>query len=115
MPDLSTTYLGLRLRSPLVASASPLCEDIDNIRRMEDAGVGAVVWAGARAGVEWTPGRVGLAALAVTCAAAIVFGVLLLSAAFTFVTKASTRPPFAVVSNAPAVAGKSVEPVVPAT
>jgi len=45
-----------------------------------------VVWAGARAGVEWTPGRVGLAALAVTCAAAIVFGVLLLSAAFTFVT-----------------------------
>ena len=50
------------------------------------AGVGAVVWAGARAGVEWTPGRVGLAALAVTCAAAIVFGVLLLSAAFTFLT-----------------------------
>jgi len=45
-----------------------------------------VVWAGARAGVEWTPGRVGLAALAVTCAAAIVFGVLLLSAAFTFLT-----------------------------
>jgi len=43
MVDLSTSYLGLPLRSPLVASASPLCEDIDNIRRMEDAGVGAVV------------------------------------------------------------------------
>jgi len=41
--DLSTTYLGLSLRSPLVASASPLCEEIDNIRRMEDAGAGAVV------------------------------------------------------------------------
>ena len=43
MPDLSTSYLGLALRSPLVASASPLCEDIGNIRRMEDAGAGAVV------------------------------------------------------------------------
>jgi dihydroorotate dehydrogenase (fumarate) len=43
MPDLSTTYLGLPLRSPLVASASPLCEDVGNIRRMEDAGAAAVV------------------------------------------------------------------------
>jgi dihydroorotate dehydrogenase (fumarate) len=43
MPDLSTTYLGLPLRSPLVASASPLCEEVANIRRMEDAGAGAVV------------------------------------------------------------------------
>jgi dihydroorotate dehydrogenase (fumarate) len=41
--DLSTTYLGFTLRSPLVASASPLCEDVDNLRRMEDAGAGAVV------------------------------------------------------------------------
>jgi dihydroorotate dehydrogenase (fumarate) len=41
--DLSTQYLGLSLRSPLVASASPLSEDIDNIKRMEDAGIGAVV------------------------------------------------------------------------
>jgi dihydroorotate dehydrogenase (fumarate) len=41
--DLSTTYLGLPLKSPLVASASPLCEDIGNIRRMEDAGAAAVV------------------------------------------------------------------------
>lgn len=43
MIDLSTTYLGLTLKNPLVASASPLCEDIDNIRRMEDAGASAVV------------------------------------------------------------------------
>jgi len=41
--DLSTTYLGLRLKSPLVASASPLSEDLDNIKRMEDAGAAAVV------------------------------------------------------------------------
>jgi dihydroorotate dehydrogenase (fumarate) len=41
--DLSTTYLGLTLANPLVASASPLCEDIDTLRRMEDAGVAAVV------------------------------------------------------------------------
>ncbi|MBZ5577634.1 MAG: dihydroorotate dehydrogenase-like protein [Acidobacteriia bacterium] len=41
--DLSTTYLGLKLKNPLVASASPMCEDVGNIRRMEDAGAGAVV------------------------------------------------------------------------
>ena len=41
--DLSTTYLGLKLRSPLVASASPLSESIDNIKRMQDAGASAVV------------------------------------------------------------------------
>jgi len=43
MVDLSTTYLGLKLKSPLVASASPLSEDLDKIRRMEDAGMAAVV------------------------------------------------------------------------
>jgi dihydroorotate dehydrogenase (fumarate) len=43
MPDLSTTYLGLPLRNPLVVSAGPLSESIDNIRRMEDAGAAAVV------------------------------------------------------------------------
>src|SRR5512143_3184908 len=43
MPDLSTTYLGLRLSSPLVPSASPLSKNLDNIRRMEDAGAAAVV------------------------------------------------------------------------
>jgi dihydroorotate dehydrogenase (fumarate) len=43
MIDLSTRYLGLELASPLVASASPLCESIDDLRRMQDAGAGAVV------------------------------------------------------------------------
>lgn len=42
--DLTTTYLGMTLRSPLIPSASPLTEDIDNIKRMEDAGAGAVVF-----------------------------------------------------------------------
>lgn len=41
--DLTTEYLGLRLKSPLVPSASPLSEDLDNIKRMEDAGAAAVV------------------------------------------------------------------------
>ncbi len=43
MIDLSTTYLGLTLKNPLVVSASPLCEEIGNIRRMEDSGASAVV------------------------------------------------------------------------
>jgi dihydroorotate dehydrogenase (fumarate) len=41
--DLSTTYLGLRLKTPLVASSSPMCQDVGNVRRMEDAGASAVV------------------------------------------------------------------------
>jgi dihydroorotate dehydrogenase (fumarate) len=41
--DLTTTYLGLKLRTPLVPSASPLSEDLDNIKRMEEAGAAAVV------------------------------------------------------------------------
>lgn len=41
--DLSTKYLGLTLKSPLVASASPLSEDINSIKKLETAGVGAVV------------------------------------------------------------------------
>ena len=43
MTDLSTSYLGLTLQSPLVASAGPLSESLDNIRRLEDAGASAVV------------------------------------------------------------------------
>ena len=43
MVDLSTTYLGLKLKNPLVASASPLSEDLGKIRQMEDAGLAAVV------------------------------------------------------------------------
>jgi dihydroorotate dehydrogenase (fumarate) len=41
--DLSTTYLGLKLRTPLVPSASPLSEELDNIKAMEDSGAAAVV------------------------------------------------------------------------
>ena len=41
--DLSTSYLGLALRNPLVASASPLSNTVDGVRRLADAGVGAVV------------------------------------------------------------------------
>jgi dihydroorotate dehydrogenase (fumarate) len=43
MIDLSTTYLGLHLDSPLVVSPSPLCQDLGRIRAMEDAGASAVV------------------------------------------------------------------------
>jgi dihydroorotate dehydrogenase (fumarate) len=41
--DLRTRYLGLELRSPLVASPSPLTFELDTVRRLEDAGVGAIV------------------------------------------------------------------------
>jgi len=41
--NLNTTYLGLKLRSPIVVSACTLSEDLDNILQMEDAGAGAVV------------------------------------------------------------------------
>jgi dihydroorotate dehydrogenase (fumarate) len=43
MPDLTTTYLGLSLSNPLVASASPLSKKLDRVRQLEDAGAGAVV------------------------------------------------------------------------
>ncbi len=41
--DLSTTYLGMKLRTPLLPSASPLSEELDKIRQMEQAGASAVV------------------------------------------------------------------------
>ncbi|RMD97540.1 MAG: dihydroorotate dehydrogenase-like protein, partial [Calditrichaeota bacterium] len=41
--DLATSYLGMKLRTPLVPSASPLSEEVDNIKKMEDAGAAAVV------------------------------------------------------------------------
>src|SRR5664279_1500247 len=41
---LTTTYLGFKLRTPLVPSASPLSQNIDNIKRMEDAGASAIVF-----------------------------------------------------------------------
>jgi dihydroorotate dehydrogenase (fumarate) len=43
MPDLTTTYLGLKLKNPLVSSPSPLMQKLDNIKRMEEAGAAAVV------------------------------------------------------------------------
>jgi dihydroorotate dehydrogenase (fumarate) len=43
MIDLSTNYLGLKLRTPLVASASPLSQELDGICHLEDAGASAVV------------------------------------------------------------------------
>jgi dihydroorotate dehydrogenase (fumarate) len=41
--ELNTTYLGMRLRSPLVVSASPLTENLENIKRAEESGAAAVV------------------------------------------------------------------------
>jgi dihydroorotate dehydrogenase (fumarate) len=41
--DLSTTYMGLKLKHPIVPSASPLSRTLDGIRKMEDAGASAVV------------------------------------------------------------------------
>jgi dihydroorotate dehydrogenase (fumarate) len=43
MTDLSTTYLGLNLKNPLVASASPLSRKIDRARKLEEAGISAIV------------------------------------------------------------------------
>ncbi|HLO17390.1 MAG TPA: dihydroorotate dehydrogenase-like protein [Anaerolineales bacterium] len=43
MTDLSTTYLGLNLKNPLVASASPLSKKIDKARKLEEAGISAIV------------------------------------------------------------------------
>lgn len=41
--DLTTTYLGMKLKNPLVPSSSPLMRSLDNLRWMEDAGASAVV------------------------------------------------------------------------
>ena len=43
MTDLSTTYLGLELKNPLVASASPLSKKVENAKKLEAAGVSAIV------------------------------------------------------------------------
>jgi dihydroorotate dehydrogenase (fumarate) len=43
MIDLTTTYLGLELKNPLVASASPLSKKAENAKKLEDAGVSAIV------------------------------------------------------------------------
>lgn len=41
--DLSTTYMGLKLKNPIVPSSSPLSQSLDNVKKMEDAGAAAVV------------------------------------------------------------------------
>jgi hypothetical protein len=41
--DLTTHYMGLQLKNPLVASASPLSADLGNIRHLEDSGAAAIV------------------------------------------------------------------------
>jgi len=43
MIDLTTNYLGLKLNNPLVASSSPLSKKVDTVKKMEDAGIAAVV------------------------------------------------------------------------
>jgi len=43
MPNLNTSYLGLDLKNPLIASASPLTNKCESIKRLEDNGIGAVV------------------------------------------------------------------------
>ena len=41
--DLSTNYLGIRLPHPLVPGASPLSDDLDTVKQLEDAGAAAIV------------------------------------------------------------------------
>lgn len=43
MTDLTTTYLGLKLKNPIVASASPLSEKVETVQKLEEAGISAVV------------------------------------------------------------------------
>ena len=43
MTNLSTTYMGLKLSNPLVASSSPLTGSVESVQRLEAAGVAAVV------------------------------------------------------------------------
>ena len=41
--NLTTTYMGLELKNPIVPSASPLSQSVDSVKAMEDAGASAVV------------------------------------------------------------------------
>lgn len=43
MKDLSTVYMGLNLKNPIVPSSSPLMKDINNVKQMEDSGAAAVI------------------------------------------------------------------------
>lgn len=40
--DLTTKYLGLTLKHPLIAGASPLADDLDQVRELEDGGIAAI-------------------------------------------------------------------------
>ena len=52
--DLATTYLGMELRNPLVASSSPMTDGVDRLLELEAAGIAAVVLPTAsRASVRW--------------------------------------------------------------
>jgi hypothetical protein len=42
--DLSTHYLGLELKHPLMPGASPMVDDLDTVKRLEDAGASATAW-----------------------------------------------------------------------
>ena len=41
--DLATNYMGLKLEHPLMPGASPLVDDLDTVRKLEDAGAAAIV------------------------------------------------------------------------
>src|SRR5947207_5123442 len=41
--DLGTTYLGMRLPHPLIVGAGPLCDDLDTVKALEDAGAAMLV------------------------------------------------------------------------
>jgi len=43
MANLMTNYMGLKLKNPIIAASSPLTANIDSIKKLEDAGVGAIV------------------------------------------------------------------------
>jgi dihydroorotate dehydrogenase (fumarate) len=44
MANLTTRYMGLQLKNPVIVGASNLVKDIDNCKRMEDAGAAAIVY-----------------------------------------------------------------------
>jgi len=56
MTDLSTTYLGLELKNPLVASASPLSKKVENAKKLEEAGVSAIAEGAALIGAAESAG-----------------------------------------------------------
>ncbi len=43
MPDISTIYLGLKLKSPIIAASSGLTNSLEDIKKIESAGAGAIV------------------------------------------------------------------------